>query len=649
MLNNGRTWLVAILAALLTLLVYGSHLSNGLIFDDARLTDGTVFGSYGQLTQLQARWFSYSTFVWIGKLWGDSWPVQRGFNLMLHFAVGVGLYAWLTTLFHAAAPDLDRKKLQQALLIGLGIWLLNPVAVYAIGYLIQRSVLMATLGVVVALWCATQSFSQRKPGWMIAAAIAFSLAVLSKEHAISAALLLPVLYLLINKPTAGQLARVAGAAGLILLAVVWLLWQRYGGIVGTVFDETSVAYVRQLETLQPGIADRIFGLSMLNQAWLFVQYGVLWLSPLPAYLSIDLRPAFPLSLTSFPQLLGLPLYLAFFGLGSWLLLRKTGIAAVFGGLLLIAPLLFITEFATVWVQDPFVLYRSYLWSIALPGLIALALLAMDWSGKYTTGLVLVLLLLLAGVTYERLSTMHSARTAWKDAADKIDLQAPANAVGRWRPFLNQASEELERGNADEAIRLYRLAAQLGEPLGSANFGLGVALQQKKQHAPAMAALESAEKQGFTEAAVYYHMGESAYVTGNFALAFKHFSAAASKPQDAAASRYSRLRVAESAVATQQFSAAAETYAELLKLEPGNSRYLVGLSMAHIGAKEYGRALSLIDPLLNSSPNPQALYARALIHYYQGNLSGSQRDLQMALATEPQNPVFLNLQRQLGKR
>lgn len=646
---NRPAWLIGSLAVLLTVLVYGNHLGNGLIFDDARLTDGSVFGQYGSFDHLRVRWLSYGTFVWLAMLWGEWWPAQRGFNLLVHLLVGTALYMWLTSLLRVTAAEVDKTKVQRALLMGLAIWAVNPVAAYAVGYLIQRSVLMATLGVVLALWCTTKAFANGRPAWLAGTTLAFALAVLSKEHAITAVLLVPVLYVLIKKPRVGQLVRVAGAAALLLGFAAWLLWKNYGSIVGTVFDETSVAYVQQLEALQPGVAERVYGLSIINQAWLFFQYGALWLLPLPSYLSMDLRPPFPLSLHSFPQVLGLPAYLALIGVGGWLVFRKTGLAALAGSLLLVAPLLFATEFATVWVQDPFVLYRSYLWSIALPGLFALALLWLDWTGKYTVGCAVLLCLMFAGGTYDRLHSLSNARPAWKDATEKVDLQAPANAVGRWRPFLNLASEELERGNTDEAIRLYRLAVQLGEPQGSANFGLGVALQQRKQHPAALAALAAAEKQGFTEAAVYFHMGESAYAAGNFSLAYKHFSMAATKPQDVSATRYTNLRLAESAVATQQYSVAADAYANLLKQEPNNSRYLVGLSMAHIGAKEYAQALSIIEPILNSRPHPQALYVRALIHYHQGNLTNSQKDLQMALATDPQNPVFLSLQRQLSKR
>ena len=40
---------LALLAAVLT--IYGLGLHNGLVFDDGRLSDGTIFGRYGSLIE----------------------------------------------------------------------------------------------------------------------------------------------------------------------------------------------------------------------------------------------------------------------------------------------------------------------------------------------------------------------------------------------------------------------------------------------------------------------------------------------------------------------------------------------------------------------------------------------------------------------
>ena len=44
--------------------IYGLGLHNGLVFDDARLGDGTIFGQFGNLVKLQIRMLSYGSFVW---------------------------------------------------------------------------------------------------------------------------------------------------------------------------------------------------------------------------------------------------------------------------------------------------------------------------------------------------------------------------------------------------------------------------------------------------------------------------------------------------------------------------------------------------------------------------------------------------------
>jgi hypothetical protein len=102
---------------------------------------------------------------------------------------------------------------------------------------------------------------------------------------------------------------------------------------------------------------------VLNQSWLFFHYGVRWFLPVAEWMSINLRPPFPVT-WGFPHVLGIVGYLAVLAGGAFLLLRHRDWRAIVGLALLLPALLFGTEFTTVWVQDPFVLYRSYLWPSA---------------------------------------------------------------------------------------------------------------------------------------------------------------------------------------------------------------------------------------------------------------------------------------------
>ena len=480
--------------------------------------------------------------------------------------------------------------------------------------------------------------------WFALALVCYVAAVLSKEYAITAIALTVPLYVFVARPGLKRILALAAAALVLMMGAGALLYGTYGGIIGTVFDENSKAYALQLEKLSPGVGVRLYPLSIFNQAAQFFHYGALWLLPNVQWMSIDIRPAFPLSFTSWPQLAGALGFVLLLGVSGWLVVRKSDAWGLAGLCLLCPALLFLTEFSTVWLQDPFVLYRSYLWALTLPALLALPLVGFKARTLYPAGLLLAALL--AALSFERIQSLQDAQSAWADAAAKINLKADASAVGRWRPILNLGSENLERGNNEIAYRHFVQADALGEPLGTARFNMGMSLQQLKQHPRALADFERAEALGFTEPALYYHRGESLYALGRFAEAFQSFGMALAKPQDADAAQFTRLRYAEAAVAIQNFDAAIQGYQTLLKASPDNQRYQVGLSMALIGKKDIPAALALLNPAIDKKPTGSAHYARALAYFFAGDKTASAKDLDIAIRAEPGNPLYPNLKRQL---
>lgn len=631
--------------------VYWTGLGNALVFDDERLRDGTVFGQYGHLSEFKARLLSYGSFVWVQDLFGEGWWKQRVVNVVLHLGTVFAVYRLLAALLERTEFSAQERSAQHfeasrtlALRIGVALFALNPVAVYAVAYLIQRSVVMAALFVALGLLSFVHGLTTQRKAWFGAALACYVLAVLSKEHAVTAIALTVPLYVFVRRPDAKRIAVVSAVALAILFAAAALLYRLYGSIIGTVFDETSRAYVLQLEQLSPGVGGRAYLLSVVNQATRFFQYGLLWFLPVVTQMSIDIRPEFPLSVWGWPQTAGALSYLAVLGGSAWLVLRRSDALGLAALCVLVPALLFFTEFATVWVQDPFVLYRSYLWALTMPALVALPLIGVKRSFLYAIGAILVFVF--AGLAFERLLSLRDAQRAWADAAAKIDGGAGANAVGRWRPFLNLGAEYLERGAYEAAHRQFAQAEALGEPLGSARFSMGVSLQQLKQHEAALAEFDRAEAKGFTEAALYFHRGESQYATGRFADAFASFGAALARPQDAAADRHTRLRHAEAAVAVRDNDAAIADYRLLLEAEPANPRYLVGLSMAYIGKQDFAAARGILDPLIEKRPSGPAYFARALAFYLAGDRPASRRDLETALRAEPGNPQFRALRDRL---
>ena len=177
--SSGFIFLAALVAV--TLAVYLPSLGNELVFDDGRLTDGTIFGTFGSLLDLRPRMLSYGSFVWLKSLLGDDWWKQRLVNVVLHIGVAGGLYALFTQLLQVRAFSDDNQATgdfiasrQAALRVGVVLFALNPVAVYAVAYLVQRSIVMAALFVVLACIAWVRGLVTGRYVWMGAALLCVS-------------------------------------------------------------------------------------------------------------------------------------------------------------------------------------------------------------------------------------------------------------------------------------------------------------------------------------------------------------------------------------------------------------------------------------------------------------------------------------------
>lgn len=648
---------LVVVAAVLA--IYLPGLDHALLFDDLALTDGTIFGNYGNLLAFKQRLLSYGSFVWADGLAGAGWWKQRLVNIGLHLGTVAVLYALVRDLLartrfpedFEAQPHFAASRLA-AVRVGVALFAVNPVAVYAVAYLVQRSIVMATFFAVLACWCFVRGLSGRGAGWYAGAVAAYAAAVLSKEHAVMVAALAVPLYIHVKRPAWRTIAAIAGIAALLVAVAAAVLFGMYGDLIGKVFDQRSIDFTQQLERLSPGISRSMYPLSILNEAALFFVYGFLWVIPNVTWMSVDMRPAFPLSFLAFPQVLGLLGYLALWVAAAWAVLRRRGALSLAGVALLFPLLLYVTEFATVWVQDPFVLYRSYLWAVGIPILVAIALTGFKPRVIYVLGAMVGLVFAL--LAFERSVSLRDEYTAWSDAAEKIDLRAPANAVGRWRPFLNLGAYHLDRGSVAEAQKAFSTAEALGALRGAARFNIGVALQQQQKHADAIAAFDDAEKQGFAELQLYYHRGESEFALGRYAQAYEQFDRGLrTELQGLNSAEMDRirqlmhLRRAESAIGANRFDDAIKDFSALLPASPANPRLLLGLGMAHVGKGDTQQAIALFDQLLARAPNAAAYYGRAMAYRGARQYAASLKDLNQAIRLDPRNPQYAQIRAEVA--
>jgi protein O-mannosyl-transferase len=643
-------WLAAIVAGLLV--IYLPGLDSALVFDDAQLASGELLAQYAT-PELRARMLSYGSFVWLQALVGEGWWKQRIANLAIHVAVVVALWGlYREILRHIALPPADGShpagapvepyEKSPALGLAIGLFALNPVAVYAVAYLIQRSILLATLFVVVGLWLFARGLASGKPLLHVLAAGSYVLALASKEYAILAPIAAIPLYVLIARPSGKRLASLAAASALLVGAAGLALLYRYGEILGTPFDEYSHIYLAQLAKLNPDALKYAYPLSIMNQAYLFFEYGLRWFIPFTEWMSINLRPPFPVTWLTFPHLLGIVGYLGTIAAGFHLVIRYRDWRALIGISLLLPALLFATEFATVWVQDPFVLYRSYLWAIGLPGIVFFFLHGL--SARALAALGLVMACFLGWEALDRVFSMTTAERVYSDAIDK--LPNDPRAVGRWFPYLNRGNAYFDLGKFALAERDFEMSAALGDG-GMGMFNVGALRLQAGKPREALAAFDKSAQDGYNLFNLPFERGMALSALGKTAEAHAQFATAMAMKPTSPTREVLQLQLGRTALQLGRHDEALGHLENLLATDPSNkeARYL--LAMALIGKDGHARASAILDKLLAEDPNASAYYARALANYGLKRKAEARSDIDNAIRLGLDNPDIRGWQAKIG--
>ena len=470
-----------LLLAVITL--YAGSLPAPFVFDDIDFfANPQMLAKYGAYFSLELRWLPYASLVqttnWLG--FDPSW-LRLG-NVLLHAANAIALFFLLRRLFREvlAGPDDMPSSLTWFAFFGALIFALHPVAVYGVAYLIQRSTLMATLFMLLMLLAYLEGLLRESWRWMLAAALCYFAAVYSKEHSIAAPGVALALTLLIRKPSAALFRQIAPfymIAALIAAAVVWSTVSSKG-VLGVAYEPNAGGMLEHSARME-GLNDLQDAhlLSILTQCWLFFKYLGLWLLPNPAWMSVDMREPFAVSLLSWPHTLGLIAFPGYFCGAVWLLLKR-GRRGLLGFALLFPWILFLTEWSTVRIQEPFVLYRSYLW---MPGLFFALPLVFGWlspkracsdsrSNVHFVGRALpagsscraepglrkwnyivlgLVSLLLVPLTLNRLDTFSSNLKLWDDA-EKL-VRGRTGVFGIERVYYNRGTELGKLKRYDEAI------------------------------------------------------------------------------------------------------------------------------------------------------------------------------------------------------
>jgi Flp pilus assembly protein TadD len=652
-----KNWPALIYAALLftaVLLVYGPGLQNEYIFDDARIADGTFLRAQGSFFEFRLRWLSTGSFNWIHTLTGKNMPAQRVVNVLLHLGTCWALYKFFALLFpHVAYSETTRAEpgfaasQLAALRVGVLVYAMHPIAAYAVGYLIQRSIVMATLFGVLACWAFVRGVTEKKWPWYVVALVFYAMGIFSKQQVAFIAGLAFPLYIFLERPDRARVIVILAVAGTLLgVALVALPYLDTSELIGRLVDEPSRAFAAQLDSQRPGALAQIYPLSILNEAALFFYYGALWVLPYVGWMSIDMHPPFPLTLTTIPHVVGAMAYLALLIAAVVAVVRRSDVWGFVGLCLLFPLILFWTEFSTVWVQDPFVLYRSYLWAIPIPALVAILLTGFSPGTLYKMAVIVALAL---GVsTVDRVSSMRNAQAVWADAMEKVTVPGAPNAVGRARAFMNHGMERLKRFEFDLAMRDFSVAHKLGAIKGEALFAMGMTRRAMGNPAEALQLLQQAESAGYADGRLHFQRAQAFAAMGSAAAAIQSYTTSLALPSAENYEEPARADRADLAMRLSKFEDAKTDFEWLLVRSPKQTRYLMGLGLAQLGLKDAATALQTFNLLMLEKPDALAHYGRALAQHQLGNKVAAQDDIGKAVQMEPSSMVYKKVQESIKK-
>src|SRR6266853_2687076 len=183
-----RHWIAAGLIAGLASALYWPFLGNPRDFDDWVFFSGQNFSYYAThpfgLELRRPPYFSLAiTEVLIGGL-----QAHRIVSLAFHVGCALALYRLVYELLravsHSSRPESGSNANAAWACAAAVLFAVHPVAVYGAGYLVQRTILFATLFSLLSIVFFVRGLVRGRHADAVSAALMYSVAVVSKEHSI---------------------------------------------------------------------------------------------------------------------------------------------------------------------------------------------------------------------------------------------------------------------------------------------------------------------------------------------------------------------------------------------------------------------------------------------------------------------------------
>lgn len=507
--QRNRGWILSLFATICV--VYLPFLGSSFVFDDTNFFSGNMADHYAHaLFQFDLRWLPYASLGWTYAIFSDELPhFFRLGNLLLHAVNVILLFFLLRQLAGAVIPEHEKtSSATWGAWFGALLFACHPIAVYAVGYVIQRSILMATSFALLTQWAYVRGLLSGQKRWLVLAMAAYFLAVFSKEHSVMLPAVLVTTTILLRKENRAPShalwltwAVLAAVALLVVLLTKGVFGVAYEPMAAHLFEQQGMAEGQQIGGVSTNVQN-LHLLSMLTQAGLFFKYLGLWLLPNPAWMSVDMREPFVADYGMWQGWAGALGFILYGALGCKLLLRGRWLGLA--GLALLYPwLMFLVEFSSVRVQEPFVLYRSYLW---MPGMMLFfPWLLVKLPGRRTLLALGCVVLLLVPLSWNRLWVFADNYRLWNDAALLLPNERVAGAD---RIFYNRGNAALAAHKYDGAIADLQRVMAMSPQLAPVHYALGAAYFSSGRYRDAIAQFDAVIAIQPDDAQAYYGKGVS---------------------------------------------------------------------------------------------------------------------------------------------
>ena len=166
--QRDRGWMLSLLAAVFV--VYLPFLGNPFIFDDFEFFKGDTANHYAtSLFHFDLRWLPYASLGWTYAIFSDVNTYFFHFgNALLHAANVILLFYLLRQLVGAAIAEHEKSSIViWGAWFGALVFACHPVAVYAVGYIIQRSILLATFFGLLMCWSYVRGTLTGEKRWLV--------------------------------------------------------------------------------------------------------------------------------------------------------------------------------------------------------------------------------------------------------------------------------------------------------------------------------------------------------------------------------------------------------------------------------------------------------------------------------------------------